>query len=187
VRYICSNARSAEAFVKAWIAFQSSFGFALRDQHAAVGAEPEGERNAFDRWKETFARFSAAQSKFLSSVAAIAQQSTNESACSKSLSDDDVDGYMRTVAEMIAVAKEMEGQSGFVARSARERFTSAIHTIETIRREFEDSISEKRIDGDRLTSFLNAVNAFVSAETDFLTNRTTALERKTRQLGIRRQ
>jgi len=44
VRYICSNARAAEEFVKAWVAFQLSFNGGLRSQesdNAPGGAEPD--------------------------------------------------------------------------------------------------------------------------------------------------
>jgi len=80
VRYICSNARLAEEFFKAWVAFKAIFNPDLqpdKDSGAPAQAEPTGLNvmlGASERLRKAIEDFSVANEKFASPISAAEQQ-----------------------------------------------------------------------------------------------------------------
>jgi len=161
VRYICSNARSTEAFAKAWMAFRMSFngGPAKTDNapgqevhHDSFGTIQEGKR-AFERLKTASEAFIPLNEKFLASIRSVAQEHQGDQRCKATIPRDDFTAYTATVVELIAAAKDLEENSAaFVSSSARGKFRRAIGDLETSWTNFF-CVIDGRINGDGLMPF----------------------------------
>src|ERR1017187_1401129 len=194
VRYLCSNARLAEQFAKAWSAFRMSFNSDFRQQRSddiPAGENPNGSyKTAMEDWKKAcerhkaseramgaFERFKIADANFRNSLANAAQVRQKDPTCKVMMSDDDFAAYMATVVELIAADKELEEHSYLVSHFARNSFRRAIQNIEGSRLTFEASVSDGLINPEKLTPFFNAIAAFLSAESEFFNASTAALEK----------
>ena len=194
VRYLCSNARLAEQFAKAWTAFRMSFNGDFRQEETdevPAGENPNGSyKTAMEDWKKAcerhkaseramgaFERFKIADANFRNSLANAAQVRQKDPTCKVMMSDDDFAAYMATVVELIAADKELEEHSYLVSHFARSSFRRAIQNIEGSRLTFEASVSDGLINPEKLTPFFNAIAAFLSAESEFFNASTAALEK----------
>jgi hypothetical protein len=190
VRYICSNPRSAEEFVKAWTAFQMSFGSDTQkrppsavpgDAYDATGLILRG-KEAFERHRLASEAFSAAHKQFSNTILAVAQEHQGEQSCKATLSKEDFESYAAAVSELIASAKNLEENSPFVTKTARVKFQRAIQILESAWTGF-GVVSEGRLNGDGLVPFFNAVTAFLTSQQEFFEIGAAALEKKAKKLG----
>jgi hypothetical protein len=193
VRYICSNARLAEEFVKAWTAFQMSFnGGPPKTDNTPGEAAPNDLVNAIQKGKRAFERLKTASEtftvdfqKFSDAILAVAKEHQGDETCKATISKEDFTAYTARVVELIAAAKDFEENSAaFVSSSARGKFRRAIHNLETSWTNFS-SISDGRINSDGLLPFFNAAAAFLKARAEFFEASSAALEKKTKKLGAR--
>jgi hypothetical protein len=185
VRYICSNPRSAEDFVKAWAAFQMSFGGGSPSQKSddtPAPAEPNDLVKNIQRGKQAFERlttasdlFAAAQQRFSDTILAAAEAHKHQ-ACTATISEEDFTAYTATIVELIAAAKDFEENSVFVASSSRSKFRRAVQNLEASWKSFS-SVSDGSINGDGLMPFFNAVAVFLKARTEFFEAINATLER----------
>src|ERR1035438_9469474 len=101
VRYICSNARLAEEFVKAWTAFQMSFnGGPPKTDNTPGEAVPNHLVNAIQKGKRALERLQTASEafipvheKFLDSIRSVAQEHQGEQTCKATISKEDFTVY----------------------------------------------------------------------------------------------
>jgi hypothetical protein len=193
VRYICSNARLAEAFVKVWTAFQMSFnGGPPKTDNAPGEAAPNDLVKAILKGKRAFERLKTASETFMvdlqtfsDAILAVAKEHQGDETCKATISKEDFTAYTARVVELIAAAKDFEENSAaFVSSSARGKFRRAIHNLETSWTNFS-SISDGRINSDGLLPFFNAAAAFLKARAEFFEASSAALEKKTKKLGAR--
>jgi hypothetical protein len=192
VRYICSNARSTEAFVKAWTAFQMSFdGGPQQTGDAPDEAVPndlvkagQTMQKAFERLKAVSEAFIPLNEKFLDSIRSVAQEHQGEQTCRITTSREDFTAYTTTVVELIAAAKDLEENSAaFVSSSARGKFRRAIDGLETSWKKFFCA-SDGRINGDGLMPFFNAAVEFLAARNQFFDASSAALKKKAKRPGL---
>jgi hypothetical protein len=192
VRYVCSNARSAEEFVKAWTAFQLSFNGGSRSETsdvAAAGVETDELQKSIQLGKQAFERlttagetFKVAHQKFSDAILSAAENHQGEATCKATLSEEDFDAYAKAVVELIAAGKELEGNLPFVPSSSKGNFRRAIQNLETSWAAFSPA-NDGRINSDGLVPFLDAVAPFFKAQTMFLEASAAALDRRTKKLG----
>jgi hypothetical protein len=156
-----------------------------------AGENPNGSyKTAMEDWKKAcerhkaseramgaFERFKIADANFRNSLANAAQVRQKDPTCKVMMSDDDFAAYMATVVELIAADKELEEHSYLVSRSARSSFRRAIQNIKGSRVTFEASLSDGRINAEKLTPFFDAIAAFLSARTDFFDANSAAFEK----------
>jgi hypothetical protein len=192
VRYISSNARSAEESVKASAAFHISFvgdSQPNENDNRQRGAEPKDSSPAIQKYKEAFERyktasgaFTAAHERFSKVIQSVAEEHHDQS-CQATFSAEEFTAYTASAEELIAAAKELEQKSAaLVSGATRGTFRAAIETLETSFKGFlpEDEAS---IDGNRLLSFLGAVASFLNAQTGFFEANTAALEKRAKRRG----
>ena len=191
VRYICSNARLAEAFVKVWTAFQMSFnGGPPKTDNAPGEAAPNDLVKAILKGKRAFERLKTASETFMvdlqtfsDAILAVAKEHQGDETCKATISKEDFTAYTARVVELIAAAKDFEENSAaFVSSSARGKFRRAIHNLETSWTKFS-SISDGRINSDGLLPFFNAAAAFLKARVEFFDASSAALQKKGKKLG----
>ena len=181
VRYICSNARSAEEFVKAWTAFQMSFnGGPQKTDNAPAEAVPNDLKavrlkSAWEAFWPRHQKFiEEYRQKFIEAYRAVAQELQGGQTVTLMISREDFTAYMATVVGVIAAAKDFE-ESAFVSSSARGKFRCAIHNLETSWTSF---FSDGHTNGAGLVPFVNAIGEFLDAWTEFLGAESAALEKK---------
>jgi len=185
VRYVCSNARSAEEFVKAWTAFQMSFnGGPQKTDNAPSEGVPDhlkaalAEQKAVERLKAAFYEtFMPSHQKLSEAIRVVAQEHQGDQTCKLMISREDFTAYTATVVELIAAAKDFEESAALVSSSARGKLRRAIHNLETSWTTFS-SVSDGRINDDGLMPFFNAIEEFLNAWTEFLDAGSAALEKK---------
>src|ERR1035441_2313104 len=159
VRYLCSNARLAEQFAKAWSAFRMSFNSDFRQQRSddiPTGKQPKESLMGVEKWNQAFERSTAAfesftvtQDKLNNAIATVAQGRETDPTFKGMMSDEDFTTYIAAVAELTAADKELEEHSQLLSRSARGNFRRAIQGIETSMATFVASVSDGRINADR--------------------------------------
>ena len=141
VRYICSNARLAEAFVKVWTAFQMSFnGGPPKTDNAPGEAAPNDLVKAILKGKRAFERLKTASETFMvdlqtfsDAILAVAKEHQGDETCKATISKEDFTAYTARVVELIAAAKDFEENSAaFVSSSARGKFRRAIHNLDEL-------------------------------------------------------
>jgi hypothetical protein len=188
VRYICSDARSAEQFFKTWTAFlvslDSDVPQQVHDRFPLVGSQEESPnriaqwRGASDKSTSAFETFTTAQDKILAAIAKVVQQHADDPASPGGpLSGEDVDSYMACLTELIKADAKLEKLLDLLPHSERTTFRHAIQAAELHKLQFEASISQKQMDFEKLKSFLDAINAFMQARSDFFKANTEALRR----------
>ena len=148
-----------------------------------AGENPNGLKTidrfnqAFERGMAAFESFNVADAKFSNSIANAVQVREEDLTCKVTLSDDDFAAYMATVVEVIAADKELEEHSHLVSHSTRSSFRRAIQNIEGSRVTFEASVSDGRINAEKLTPFFDAIIAFRKARIDFFDANIAAFEK----------
>jgi hypothetical protein len=178
VRYVCSNARSAEEFAKAWTAFQMSFnGGPQKTDNAPSEAVPDHLMKAGERMKTAYETFMPSHQKFSEAISAVAREHKGDQTCKLMISREDFTAYTATVVELIAAAKDFEESDAYVSSSARGKLRRAIHNLETSWTTFS-SVSDGRINDDGLMPFFNATEEFLNAWTEFLDAGSAALDKK---------
>ena len=187
VRYLCSNARLAEQFAKAWSAFRMSFNSDFRQQRSddiPTGKQPKESLMGVEKWNQAFERSTAAfesftvtQDKLNNAIATVAQGRETDPTFKGMMSDEDFTTYIAAVAELTAADKELEEHSQLLSRSARGNFRRAIQGIETSMATFVASVSDGRINAEKLTPFFDAIIAFRKARIDFFDANIAAFEK----------
>jgi hypothetical protein len=178
VRYVCSNAKSAQDFVKAWTAFRLSFDGAPPAQASNSNFIAIGQQ-AVERFRIASEAFQAANKSFGDTVLAAAHAHVQDSTCKLTMSEDDFTVYAARVVDLIAAAKDLEEKVDMASGSANRRFQNAIQNLEDMWAKFAQ-VTDGRINGDEFVPFLNAITAFYKAQSEFFAANTTALEKNRR-------
>ena len=173
VRYICSNAKSAEDFVKAWAAFRMSF------SGQSTEANQTEENQDWQSYRAANKRFMAANGAFMKNVVTPTGKFT--------MPQVDFMTYMNTAVEFINAAKryiespdvsqfhefisaekrrtECSGVSRFY--TARIKLLRDIETFGEAREHFEKSVCEGRTDTETLNTYADALATLFDAFTAF--------------------
>ena len=171
VRYICSNARLAEEFAKAWMGFQRSFQCGPVEQGEltpVLAGAPDKCCPTFERLRLASSRFVSAHQKFWNTVSPVLRGITDGERGPQTIrfSDEEFESYMANVVELITAAKEAVSKAAMVPQSERERFRNAIRELENSWNVFLPG-SDHRINGDGLIPFVQSALAFEQAYVDF--------------------
>jgi hypothetical protein len=161
VRYLCSNAASAERFAKAWAALRLSFSRERGDEGHAEQAQRNIDR--VEAFKKAQDKFNSAHRTFNKSLASIAS-----SGGTGFIDRGDFATYMASVAAFIAAAEGcMDVSEALQLPTARARLHLAIDSFEVARAHFEKCVYEGRMDPDSVTVYYDAVGKFLDAITEF--------------------
>ena len=132
---------------------------------------------AFERSTAAFESFTVTQDKLNNAIATVAQGRETDPTFKGMMSDEDFTTYIAAVAELTAADKELEEHSQLLSRSARGNFRRAIQGIETSMATFVASVSDGRINAEKLTPFFDAIIAFRKARIDFFDANIAAFEK----------
>jgi len=191
VRYICSNPKSAEDFVKAWGSFQMSFLRSSPD-HAKGPVPPALSDYANDlekahiaslRLQAASAAFQRISGQFTTKLSDIAKQPDNESASQLNISVEDFEAYTSSVNELINAAKDCEMTATVLSNTLRAKYRAAIKKLETHHTAFS-TVSNGETSGEAFIAFLNAAADYLNAQSEFLEAFVSAIQKKNRRLGV---
>jgi len=163
VRYLCSNPVLAERFSQSWAAFRISFSSQGRDSAQSPG-QPQATNGLFDGFQAASERF-----KFESEQFNVADDSFMKGLFTLNgkgkLARQDFLTYMAAVVRYIAAAKGyMESADPLQPHTAKATLQRAIETFEAARARFEESVcEEKRMDTELITTYADALAAFLEA------------------------
>lgn len=180
VRYVCSNPKSAEAFVKAWSGFRLSFNGVPQTQKSGDYTSVEIWQQAVERFRIASEVFQVANKNFSNTVLAAARAHIQDSMCKLTMSEDDFTAYAASVVELIAAAKDLEERVDLASGSANRTFRGAIHNLEKMWTSFSQ-VTEGRINGSGFEPFLHAVAAFYEAQSQFFAANSAALQKRNRR------
>jgi uncharacterized membrane protein len=177
VRYICSNARSAEDFVKAWAAFRFSLdGHQPPPLPPAMTRPAPGQEPRIDAFKKANAAFESLkgpQEEFLAPIrGAVTSKDSSEP---RTMTKEVVSAYLVALKNLIEADTALEKVANIVARGQRTAFRRSLKTIEEHRAAFDNSLVNGRITDETLWPFVNATTAFMEQRTAFIEAATEAI------------
>jgi hypothetical protein len=188
VRYICSNARSGEEFVRAWTAFQDSF-YAGGPQQPPSGpldgylSNLETALQASGRLQNAADNFQAENDSYTAKLAEIAKQNGDAFPGELTVSNEDFEGYLSSVAGLVAAARDFEATASLVSSAARARYRAAIEKLEAKSKAFSTT-NDGKTNGDAFISLLNAASECLEVQGDFIKTFAAAAQRRSTQLGM---
>ena len=171
VRYICSNARSVEEFVKAWAAFRASFA-----AQGSVCPSPthDGAADPTEEHLSAFRKFRAAHDRFVNDFLVPGKGT---------MPKQDFVAYMSAVVEFIATEKScLQRQYPSQLEGAKDLYQGAIECFEESRRRFEGSVAEGHMNTEMITAYMDALTTFFKASGQFQET-LEGREKKRRQYG----
>ena len=152
LRYICSNAQSAEEFVKAWRAFRTS----LDDQERTITVRLKAYEWLLSAW----VGFCDAHERFRINITLQG---------GRMMSCEDFRTYGDTVMELITAARELESTSKFMPNTLRDTLRQTIDRLQASQKAFVKAfVDDRGVNDVNFRAFMTALMASVGVGLDLL-------------------